>query len=279
MNQSIGADLKEYFSGKKLYGDDFSATQIERWFKEESEGYANLGSKDLGNYSYPYHALNRLHGFRYLSKTSSLGHVLGFGAAWGHEFDPWIDRIDRLTIVEPSENLRSKKIGSLQPTYVKPSMDGKMDFADNSFDLITCFGTLHHIPNVSCILEEILRVLKPGGTLLLREPIISMGDWTKARPGLTPNERGIPLSHFDQFFEKQQVKIISRSFCFSMAYQMNKLFHSLLPKPLYSYAFYIRIDKMISFLLQKNLRYHAVKKIHRIAPSSIFFVVKKLNNG
>jgi SAM-dependent methyltransferase len=276
MNQSNGADLKVYLSGQKLYGDDFSGPQIEQWFREESEGYADLGSKEFDRYSYPYHALNHHHGFRYLSRVDRFEHVLGFGAAWGHEFEPLIDRIDRLTIIEPSEKLRSQKIGNLHPTYVTPTMEGKMEFPDHTFDLITCFGTLHHIPNVSHVLEEILRVLKPGGFLLLREPIISMGDWTQARTGLTSNERGIPLSHFDRFFAHQQVQIISRSHCFTMAYQMNKLFKPFLKKSLFSYAFYVRIDRVISFLLQKNTRYHATRKIRRIAPSDIFFVVKKI---
>ncbi len=30
--------------------------------------------------------------------------------------------------------------------------------------------------------------------MLLCEPIVSMGDWTHPRPGLTRHERGIPLS-------------------------------------------------------------------------------------
>ena len=275
MDQRKGSDLEVYFSGEKLYGDDFPTDQIEAWYKAESEGYANLGNKEARKASYQYHALNRIHGFRYLSKTQGLGDVLGFGAAWGYEFEPLTGRIDRLTIVEPSENMRSKKIGPLHPTYVKPSVDGKMEFADKSFDLITCFGTLHHIPNVTFVLEEMIRVLKPGGMLLLREPIISMGDWTQARTGLTANERGIPLSHFNKVFRNQNVKIISRSLCFTMAYQLSKLFRKVLPRSLYSYPFYIRIDRIISFLLQKNVRYHATRKIHRIAPSSVYFVLKK----
>ena len=276
MKQSNGADLEVYFSGLKLYGDDFSIPQIERWYKEESEGYANLGSKELDRYSYPYHALNHHHGFRHLSKVDRFAHVLGFGAAWGHEFQPLIERIDRLTIVEPSEMLRSEKIGTLRPSYVKPTVEGRMEFPDHSFDLITCFGTLHHIPNVSHVLEEILRVLKPGGMLLLREPIISMGDWTHDRPGLTSNERGIPLSFFDRFFAQNQVKIISRSHCFTMAYQVNKLFGRFLARSIFSYALYVRLDRLISFMLQKNTRYHAMRRIHRIAPSDVFFVVKKI---
>lgn len=44
--------MKEYFNGEKLYGDDFSFDEIKTWYEEESEGYANLGSKNKKN-DYP----------------------------------------------------------------------------------------------------------------------------------------------------------------------------------------------------------------------------------
>ena len=42
----------------------------------------------------------------------------------------------------------------------------KLPFADNSFDLVFCFGVLHHTPNTKKAIEEIFRVLKPDGTVL-----------------------------------------------------------------------------------------------------------------
>jgi hypothetical protein len=57
---------EEYFSGKKLRGDDFSLEEIEKWFEDEKEGYANLGSKNKDNYQYVYHELNKLVSFKYL---------------------------------------------------------------------------------------------------------------------------------------------------------------------------------------------------------------------
>ncbi|MCP4313053.1 MAG: methyltransferase domain-containing protein [Bacteroidetes bacterium] len=275
MIQSIPEGMEPFFSGEKLYGDDFAPDQIARWYDEEAEGYADLGNKELSEYSYDYHSLNRFYGFRHLKRVKHFDHVLGFGAAWGHEFEPIIDRIGRLTITDPSETLRSSKIGDITPTYVKPRVDGKLEFPDNSFDLATCFGTLHHIPNVSYILSELIRVLKSGGALLLREPIISMGDWTKPRPGLTTNERGIPLSHFQDFFQGQDVKIVARGHCFTMTYQLQKLFSKIIKKPLHSSGFYIRVDSLFSSLLKGNVRYQAVRKIHRIAPTNITFLVRK----
>lgn len=42
-------------------------------------------------------------------------------------------------------------------------------FPDNSFDLITLFQTLHHVDDVLSLRNEILRVLKPQGSLLIKE--------------------------------------------------------------------------------------------------------------
>ena len=41
--------------------------------------------------------------------------------------------------------------------------------ADNRVDLITCFVTLHHVPHLGLILAELVRILRPGGYLIIRE--------------------------------------------------------------------------------------------------------------
>lgn len=267
--------MNEYLEGTKLYGDDFSFDQIKVWYDEEAEGYANLGSKHKDSYAYGYHTMNKIHGFDKI-KASTFNDVMGFGSAWGYEFEPIIDKIVNLTIIEPSDNLVNNTIGHLKPNYVKPTIEGKLPFEDNSFDLITCFGTLHHIPNVSYILTELVRTLKPGGHLMFREPVISMGDWRKPRTGLTKNERGIPVSVFDATLSKCHVEVVSKEYCFMLSSLIQRTLGSLLSKPVYAYKSYVLADKYISKLLKGNLRYHATKKLQRIAPQSVFYVVKKL---
>jgi SAM-dependent methyltransferase len=264
----------KYKSGEVLYGDDFNISQIQKWYDEETEAYADLGSKDAGEYTYGYHALNTLHGFSYL-KGKKFENILGIGAAWGHEFFPILDQLKNIYIVEPSDNLRSDKIGDIVPQYVKPTVSGKLEFEDNFFDLITCFGTLHHTPNVSYIISELHRVTKPGGYILLREPIISMGDWEKPRKGLTKNERGIPLQIFRKIFSDLKLEVINEASCFCMTPLFQRTWKKFSKQAIFSHKSYVWFDKWLSKLFAGNLHYHATKKLERIAPQSVFYVLKK----
>lgn len=45
----------------------------------------------------------------------------------------------------------------------------KLPFADASFDHVVCWGVLMHIPDMEKALDELVRVLRPGGTLVLSE--------------------------------------------------------------------------------------------------------------
>ena len=266
--------MKEYFDGRKLWGDDFLFEEIKKWYDEEAEGYAELLNYNLNSYEYGYHMMNIIHGFNKI-KRQKFENVLGFGSALGYELEPLSTFIGQLTIIEPSDKLVNTRIGNLVPLYVKPSISGSISFADDSFDLITCFGTLHHIPNVSHVLGELIRVLKRDGYLLIREPIISMGDWREPRKGATKNERGIPIAYFEKQFSKYSLEIISREYCFTATSFIQRKIGFMLRQPIYSYKAYVVFDKHLSNLLRKNVRYHALRSINKIAPSSLYYVLKK----
>jgi SAM-dependent methyltransferase len=266
-----------YFSGKQLYGDDFTIDQIRDWYIAEEEGYAHLIKDKKHNineaYIYQYNSMNTRFGFNYLKKDSYYSNVLGFGSAYGHEFFPIIEKIKKITIVEPSDILVSKHLMHLKPLYIKPDMSGKLPFIDNSFDLITCFSVLHHIPNVTYVLGELIRVLKPEGVMMIREPIRTMGDWRNARNGLTKNERGIPHKYFDILLKQKPIKIIKKSFCDSnFAFQ---IISKILPVNRDS-MLYQEIDRIVSFLFSWNIHYHTRNVFQKMAPASIFYVIKKL---
>ena len=267
-------NMKEYYNGNRLYGDDFSLSEIKAWYDEEREAYASLGSRDINTYKYEYHMINSIHGFDKL-QNKQFQNVLGFGSAWGCEFEPIVGRIKKMTIVEPSEKMVSQTVGCLKPEYIKPEISGKLKFQNDSFDLITCFGTLHHIPNVSFVLSELIRVLKPKGHLLIREPIISMGDWNQARPGLTKNERGISDEFFTKELSKYSIELVSKSYCFTLTSQLQRKAGILFKKPIYTYRIYVLFDKILSGLLKNNVNYHANNIFQRISPQSVFYIISK----
>jgi SAM-dependent methyltransferase len=264
--------MEVYFSGRKLYGNDFSQDQIDAWFADEADGYFDLTQSDgNGDYAYGYHALNRKHGFSRLPQKR-FAHVLGVGSAYGEELEPILAYSDRISILEPSDGFKSTELNGVPVNYVKPVASGDIPFDPNSLDLITCLGVLHHIPNVSKVVSEFYRVLKPGGYVLLREPIISMGDWRKPRAGLTKRERGIPLPVLRDFVEQSGFRVASERKCmFSLT---SRLRHAV-SGPVFNNAVIVSLDAVLSALPIWPKVYHARNALQKLRPTSVYYVLQK----
>jgi SAM-dependent methyltransferase len=265
--------IERAFAGESIYGDDFTPDEILAWFKDEAEAYADLGAKDAGSYRYRYHAMNRLHGYGLLPRRR-FARALGFGSAYGDELKPVIDRIDEVTIVDPSDAFVRTEVGGRPARWVKPRPNGVLDFPDETFDLLTCFGVLHHIPNVSRVLGEFHRVLAPGGLALIREPITSMGDWRRPRPGLTRRERGLPSKAFREAILRSGfgVRSMRRIGFGPLIWALGRL--GVNP---YSSATLTRIDHLLAGLSTWNDRYHARpgKSLDRVRPTVVFAVLER----
>lgn len=266
------SDINLYLSGARLYGDDFGPEEIRLWFEDEQEGYANLGARDLDETAYEYHALNVFHGFRHLPAGKRFDHVLGFGSCFGGEFAPIAGRIDRLTIVDPSDAFVRSAVFGVPCTYVKPNAAGTLPFADGTFDLVTCFGVLHHIPNVSAVVGELSRCLRPGGQALMREPIVSLGDWRHPRPGLTRRERGLPIAPFKRILDDQGLTIRRLGYC---GFRLLPKVGDRLGVRVYNHLPLVWLDAAGCSLLRWNLRYHATALWHKFRPESAYLVLQK----
>jgi SAM-dependent methyltransferase len=83
-----------------------------------------------------------------------LGHLRQFGAVEGVEAD---ERAVRLCHARGEERVRLLEGGSLP-------------FPDGSFDLVTALDVLEHIEEDLLALQEVARVLRPGGTFLATVP-------------------------------------------------------------------------------------------------------------
>lgn len=64
---------------------------------------------------------------------------------------------------------RQKNADSVQAgrVKIKQAAVSQLPFADNKFDLVTAIETQYYWPDLPNDMQEILRVLKPGGTLLI----------------------------------------------------------------------------------------------------------------
>jgi SAM-dependent methyltransferase len=264
-------DDAEYFAGRKLRGDDLSSDEAERWLANQQEAYADLGAKDRSSYRYGYHALDILHGYRHLP-AGRFERVLGIGSAYGDEFAPIKDRIGELVIVDPSDAFAADRVLGIPARYIKPRGDGRLDLPDASFDLITCFAVLQHIPKVTPVLHEMYRCLRPGGRVLIRDAIISLGDWRHPRPGVTPEQRGIPLPLFRERIAGAGFTVLKETKCmFALTSRLNRLTGA----SAYNSRWITRADRMACALFGWNTRYHRVRMHEKLGPWSVYYVLTK----
>ena len=91
----------------------------------------------------------------------------------------------------------------------------KLDFPDSSFDTVCISNSLHHLSNPNQVLQEMLRVLKPGGTFLLSE---MYSDGNQAPTQLThiqfhhwiaSIDRGAQIVHNETFTRQQLIDFAS----------------------------------------------------------------------
>jgi hypothetical protein len=183
------------------------------------------------------------------------------------EFLPIIDRIDGLTVVEPSQKLQPHRLGNLQPHYIDLSPDTAIPIPDASFDLVFRLSVLNH-PKVSAQVRELARVLSLDGHMLVLQPVVSLGDWTGPRKAkLTKRERGIPLSLLPSMLTDKGLVVEHEALCdFPITRRLPRGHDSV---------WSVRLYRLLSKATARNYRYHPVSAIQKIRPTGSFFVVTK----
>lgn len=97
--------------------------------------------------------------------------VLEIGVGLGSDHYRFARAGNRMTALDLSREHLAQTVNHLQleglstrPEYGDAEA---MPFQDRSFDLVYSFGVLHHTPDTQKSIDEVLRVLRPGGTAVI----------------------------------------------------------------------------------------------------------------
>jgi ubiquinone/menaquinone biosynthesis C-methylase UbiE len=87
---------------------------------------------------------------------------------------------------------------------------------DGAWDVVACRAAFHHFPDPTCVLAEMSRVAKPGGTLLVADLLGSELPESAAlhdrieRLCDPTHARALPLSEFSRLFRAQGLEVASQ---------------------------------------------------------------------
>lgn len=97
--------------------------------------------------------------------------------------------IDREPAFFDAANAAAGAIG--QTAHYQEAQADALPFEDDSFDVVTCQTVLIHVPDAQAVVDEMLRVAKPDGVVLLVEPdnLVMATSFIGTSVALTPSER------------------------------------------------------------------------------------------
>ena len=150
------------------------------------------------------------------------GAVLEIGGGTGANLAHYRD-IDRVTIAEPDPFMRNRIGPKLEearvPDEVSAAGAEALPYPDGSFDTVVSTLVLCTVPDQEAALDEVRRVLRPGGRLLFIEHVRAAGSaarwqdrleplWRRLLGGCHPNrdtvtaieEAGFEIETFESFY-------------------------------------------------------------------------------
>lgn len=98
------------------------------------------------------------------------GTLLDVGGGTGRVASAIRNLVDEIVVADVSLGmLRKAPLSALKPVC---GVSESLPFADNSFERVIMVDALHHVMDHALSAHEMLRVLKPGGVLVIEEPDI-----------------------------------------------------------------------------------------------------------
>jgi ubiquinone/menaquinone biosynthesis C-methylase UbiE len=105
------------------------------------------------------------------------GRVLDLGTGTGANLALFPPAVEELVLAEPDQHMRrvlAQKVQQLErPVELVGAPAESLPFPDESFDYVTCTMVMCTMPTPAAALEEVARVLRPGGHFLFLEHVRS----------------------------------------------------------------------------------------------------------
>jgi len=136
---------------------------------------------------------------RYLPKDGEGRQLLDVGCGTGHHMASLRKRGFKVAGVDGSEEMIAHARTNNPGAQIECSDVDQLPFADGSFDFALCVEVLRYLPDFTQCVNEIARVLKPGGTCLITaSPLLNLnGYWLVNRAvGLIPIRNLVRLKQF-----------------------------------------------------------------------------------
>lgn len=93
-------------------------------------------------------------------------YILDFGSGEGITANHFA-KDNSVVAVEPWDEMLQNRWADYDYTQIQDDVTCLSQFKDNTFDMIICHNVLEYIDDKASVIQELTRVLKPGGTLSL----------------------------------------------------------------------------------------------------------------
>lgn len=152
------------------------------------------------------------------SKLLKGKHLLEVGCGMGYDSLEFLKRGVRVTAIDLTENAvkmtkRHFEVEGVKAEAVQVGNALELPFPDQSFDAVWANGVLHATSNTQRAVDEVWRVLKPGGRAIIshfyRKPSWM---WTVHRLGREPIEAHSEDPPVNEFYTDQEVLAMFRRF-------------------------------------------------------------------
>jgi hypothetical protein len=273
--------------GLVLFGDDLDLSELTKWYEIESEAFFYLENNSKASINVPWYDYNRYINNRHVwnvirnhfsdNKLSLL--VVGPGS--GEELESFVSSLGNidLRLIESSAEFRKILAEKFPNAYIESG--NAFGITDNGirYDAIVGLQVLHHIANVSTIIDQLSNQLKENGLLILREPCSSMGVWGIRHKNLsvaTPNERGISRFIISKAAKNANLSAFSESYPLAICLDpLNIVIRRLNLYGILPHSFIYVLDKFLSACLSINDHYWRDRWWKKFGPSTYHYVYKK----